>query len=164
MAGDWHNGLTAAAILQREGLRTVCLEANTYARGYGVKDIVVRHITFAPYHVNTMFSAPAGDFCRGLLHPDLMGPNRPEPKGFLDLPIPIAGLSPHAGIQRRLSSTRGCVVGDSAALLHLKDALAQAPGGGVHQCPGALSDEEAWHRRDQVDRQVEAHPGGVTFG
>ena len=56
------------------------------------KDIVIRHITFAPYHMNTMFGAPAGDFCHGLLHPDLMGPNRPGPKGFLDMPIEIDGL------------------------------------------------------------------------
>ncbi len=56
------------------------------------KDIVIRHITFAPYHMNTMFGAPAGDFCHGLLHPDLMGPNRPGPKGFRDLPINIDGL------------------------------------------------------------------------
>jgi phytoene dehydrogenase-like protein len=56
------------------------------------KDIQIRHITFAPYHMQTMFAAPAGDFCHGLLHPDLMGPNRPGPKGFLDLPIPIEGL------------------------------------------------------------------------
>ncbi|OBG35028.1 dehydrogenase [Mycobacterium alsense] len=56
------------------------------------KDIVIRHITFAPYHMNTMFAAPDGDFCHGLLHPDLMGPNRPGPKGFLDCPIPIQGL------------------------------------------------------------------------
>ncbi|OBI92399.1 phytoene desaturase family protein [Mycobacterium asiaticum] len=56
------------------------------------KDIVRRHITFAPYHMQTMFAAPDGDFCHGLLHPDLMGPNRPGPKGFLDLPIPVDGL------------------------------------------------------------------------
>jgi phytoene dehydrogenase-like protein len=56
------------------------------------RDIQIRHITFAPYHMNTMFAAPAGDFCHGLLHPDLMGPNRPGPKGFLDMPIPIDGL------------------------------------------------------------------------
>ena len=56
------------------------------------KDILIRNITFAPYHMNTMFGAPAGDFCHGLLHPDLMGPNRPGPKGFLDMPIGIDGL------------------------------------------------------------------------
>ena len=56
------------------------------------RDIQIRHITFAPYHMQTMFAAPHGDFCHGLLNPDLMGPNRPGPKGFLDLPIPIGGL------------------------------------------------------------------------
>ncbi len=56
------------------------------------RDILIRHITFAPYHMQTMFAAPAGDFCHGLLHPDLMGPNRPGPKGFLDMPIPVDGL------------------------------------------------------------------------
>lgn len=56
------------------------------------RDIQIRHITFAPYHMNTMFGAPSGDFCHGLLHPDLMGPNRPGPTGFLDLPVPIDGL------------------------------------------------------------------------
>jgi phytoene dehydrogenase-like protein len=56
------------------------------------KDMVIRHITFAPYHMQTMFGAPSGDFCHGLLHPDLMGPNRPGPKGFLDQPIPVEGL------------------------------------------------------------------------
>jgi phytoene dehydrogenase-like protein len=56
------------------------------------RDILIRHITFAPYHMQTMFAAPSGDFCHGLLHPDLMGPNRPGPKGFLDMPLPIDGL------------------------------------------------------------------------
>jgi phytoene dehydrogenase-like protein len=56
------------------------------------RDIQLRHITFAPYHMQTMFGAPSGDFCHGLLHPDLMGPNRPGPKGFLDMPIPTGGL------------------------------------------------------------------------
>jgi len=56
------------------------------------RDIQIRHITFASYHMQTMFGAPAGDFCHGLLHPDLMGQNRPGPKGFLDLPVPIDGL------------------------------------------------------------------------
>ncbi len=45
------------------------------------KDILIRDITFAPYHMNTMFAAPNGDFCHGLLQPELMGVNRPGPKG-----------------------------------------------------------------------------------
>lgn len=48
------------------------------------EDILIRHITFAPYHMQTMFAAPDGDFCHGLPHPDLMGPNRPGARGFLD--------------------------------------------------------------------------------
>lgn len=56
------------------------------------RDILIRHITFAPYHMQTMSAAPADDFCHGLLHPDLMGPNQPGPKGFLDVPVSIDGL------------------------------------------------------------------------
>jgi phytoene dehydrogenase-like protein len=56
------------------------------------KDVVIRNITFAPYHGYTMFGAPNGDFCHGLLQPELMGPNRPGPRGFVDEPIPIRGL------------------------------------------------------------------------
>src|SRR5277367_2494418 len=33
VVGAGHNGLTAATILQRAGLRTVCLEVNTYCGG-----------------------------------------------------------------------------------------------------------------------------------
>src|SRR6202020_3677812 len=33
VVGAGHNGLTAAAILQGAGLRTLCLEANTYSGG-----------------------------------------------------------------------------------------------------------------------------------
>ncbi|EPQ76588.1 Beta-carotene ketolase [Mycobacterium marinum MB2] len=33
VVGAGHNGLTAAAVLQRAGLRTLCMEANTYAGG-----------------------------------------------------------------------------------------------------------------------------------
>ncbi len=56
------------------------------------RDVMIRNITFAPYHMNTMFGAPNGDFCHGLLQPELMGPNRPGPRGFTDEPIPIEGL------------------------------------------------------------------------
>ena len=63
-----------------------------------------------------MVGATACDFCHGLLHPGLTGPNLPGPKGFRDMPIGIDGL--YLGgtdcrggpgitfIQRRLSGAR----------------------------------------------------------
>lgn len=53
---------------------------------------IIRHTTFTPRHMGTMFGAPGGDYCHGLIHPEQMGPNRPGPRGFIDQPIPIAGL------------------------------------------------------------------------
>lgn len=76
--------------LKNEMAEQVIDKITRYAPNF--RDIVIRHITFASYHMQTMFAAPAGDFCHGLLHPDLMGPNRPGPKGFLDEPIGIEGL------------------------------------------------------------------------
>jgi phytoene dehydrogenase-like protein len=76
--------------LKNEMAQHVIDKITRYAPNFS--DIVIRHITFAPYHMQTMFAAPSGDFCHGLLHPDLMGPNRPGPKGFLDQPIPVEGL------------------------------------------------------------------------
>ncbi len=80
------------------------------------KDILIRDITFAPYHMNTMFGAPNGDFCHGLLQPELMGPNRPGPQGFHRRAHPDRGALPrrcglprraghhvHPRLQRRLS-------------------------------------------------------------
>ena len=54
--------------------------------------LITRHTTFTPRHMGTMFGAPGGDYCHGLIHPDQMGPNRPGPKGYVDQPIPIDGL------------------------------------------------------------------------
>ncbi len=76
--------------LKNEMAQRVIDKITHYAPNF--RDIVIRHITFAPYHMQTMFGAPSGDFCHGLLHPDLMGQNRPGPKGFIDLPIPVDGL------------------------------------------------------------------------
>lgn len=76
--------------LKNEMAEKVIDKITRYAPNF--RDILIRHITFAPYHMQTMFAAPAGDFCHGLLHPDLMGPNRPGPTGFLDMPIPVDGL------------------------------------------------------------------------
>jgi phytoene dehydrogenase-like protein len=53
---------------------------------------IIRHTTFTPRHMATMFGAPGGDYCHGLIHPEQMGPNRPGPRGFTDDPIPIEGL------------------------------------------------------------------------
>src|SRR6185503_12430704 len=54
--------------------------------------LMIRHTTFTPRHMGTMFGAPGGDYCHGLIHPDQMGPNRPGPKGYVDQPISIDGL------------------------------------------------------------------------
>jgi phytoene dehydrogenase-like protein len=53
---------------------------------------IIRHTTFTPKHMGTMFGAPGGDYCQGLIHPDQIGVNRPGPKGYVDQPIPIDGL------------------------------------------------------------------------
>ncbi|BCO33653.1 NAD(P)/FAD-dependent oxidoreductase [Mycobacterium heckeshornense] len=53
---------------------------------------IIRHTTFTPRHMGTMFGAPDGDYCHGLLNPNQIGPNRPGPKGFLGQPIPVDGL------------------------------------------------------------------------
>uniref|UniRef100_A0A5Q5CMT7 Pyridine nucleotide-disulfide oxidoreductase domain-containing protein 2 n=1 Tax=Mycobacterium sp. (strain JLS) TaxID=164757 RepID=A0A5Q5CMT7_MYCSJ len=55
-------------------------------------DLITRHTTFTPRHMGTMFGAPGGDYCHGLIHPEQMGPNRPGPKGYVDQPLPVDGL------------------------------------------------------------------------
>lgn len=37
---------------------------------------IIRHTTFTPRHMGTVFGAPDGDYCHGLLHPDQIRPNR----------------------------------------------------------------------------------------
>jgi phytoene dehydrogenase-like protein len=56
------------------------------------ESLISRHTTFTPKHMGTMFGAPGGDYCHGLLHSDQIGPNRPGPKGYVDQPLPIDGL------------------------------------------------------------------------
>jgi len=56
------------------------------------RDLIVRHTTFASFHMETMFGCPGGDFCHGLIHPDLLGAFRPGPRGWVDMTIPIDGL------------------------------------------------------------------------
>ncbi|TFV57174.1 NAD(P)/FAD-dependent oxidoreductase [Mycobacterium sp. PS03-16] len=54
--------------------------------------LISRHTTFTPRHMATMFGAPGGDYCHGLIHPEQLGPHRPGPKGHVDQPLPIDGL------------------------------------------------------------------------
>ena len=56
------------------------------------ESLILRHTTFTPKHMGTMFGAPGGDYCHGLIHPEQMGPNRPGPRGYVDQPIPTQGL------------------------------------------------------------------------
>lgn len=56
------------------------------------ESLILKHTTFTPKHMGTMFGAPGGDYCHGLIHPDLLGQYRPGPKGYLDQPHDIAGL------------------------------------------------------------------------
>jgi len=56
------------------------------------ESLIIRHTTFTPKHMGTMFGAPGGDYCHGLIHPDQIGINRPGPKGYVDQQIPIDGL------------------------------------------------------------------------
>jgi phytoene dehydrogenase-like protein len=56
------------------------------------ESLILKHTTFTPKHMGTMFGAPGGDYCHGLLHPELLGPHRPGPRGYLDLPHGVEGL------------------------------------------------------------------------
>jgi phytoene dehydrogenase-like protein len=56
------------------------------------ESLILKHTTFTPKHMGTMFGAPGGDYCHGLIHPDLLGPYRPGPLGYVDQPHDIAGL------------------------------------------------------------------------
>ena len=38
------------------------------------EELIIRHTTFTPTHMGTMFGAPGGDYCHGLIHPDQIGP------------------------------------------------------------------------------------------
>jgi phytoene dehydrogenase-like protein len=55
-------------------------------------DVIDRQMTYASYAYEMMFGCTGGDFCHGLIHPELMGPFRPGPRGWIDLPLPIGGL------------------------------------------------------------------------
>ncbi|MCU1470928.1 MAG: dehydrogenase [Glaciihabitans sp.] len=74
------------ADMARQVIARICTIAPNFS------DVIARQIVFTPRHMDRMFGAPGGDYCHGLVHPENMGPNRPGPTGFLDLPLPVAGL------------------------------------------------------------------------
>ena len=55
-------------------------------------DLVERQLNYPAYTYERMFGCTGGDFTHGLLEPAFMGPFRPGPRGWEDLPVPIAGL------------------------------------------------------------------------
>lgn len=56
------------------------------------ESLILKHTTFTPKHMETMFGAPSGDYCHGLIHPEQMGAFRPGPLGWRDLPHGVDGL------------------------------------------------------------------------
>jgi phytoene dehydrogenase-like protein len=56
------------------------------------REIINRQLNYPAYTYELMFGCTGGDFTHGLLEPEFMGPFRPGPRGWLDLPIPLDGL------------------------------------------------------------------------
>jgi phytoene dehydrogenase-like protein len=78
------------ARLKAEMGRRVIEKITRLAPNFG--DIIGRHTTFTPRHMSTMFGAPGGDYCHGLIHPEQMGPGRPGPTGYRGQSLGIEGL------------------------------------------------------------------------
>ncbi len=57
-----------------------------------VQDHPPHHLHTTPHGGDHVRCTGWGDYCHGLIHPEQMGgPNRPGPRGFVDLPIPVEG-------------------------------------------------------------------------
>ena len=54
--------------------------------------IIDRQLNYPAYAYELMFGCTGGDFTHGLLEPAYMGPFRPGPGGWPDLPVPVEGL------------------------------------------------------------------------
>jgi phytoene dehydrogenase-like protein len=54
--------------------------------------LIDRQLSYPAHAYELMFGCTGGDFTHGLLQPEFMGPFRPGPRGWRDLPIPIQGL------------------------------------------------------------------------
>ena len=55
-------------------------------------EIIERRLNYPAYTYELMFGCTGGDFTHGLLEPEFMGPFRPGPWGWPDLPVPLEGL------------------------------------------------------------------------
>ena len=55
-------------------------------------DSIERQISYPAYTYELMFGCTGGDFTHALLHPELMGPFRPGPRGWGDNAVPFEGL------------------------------------------------------------------------
>ena len=55
-------------------------------------DLIDRQLNYPANTYELMFGCTGGDFTHGLLEPRFMGPFRPGPRGWSDIPIPVDGL------------------------------------------------------------------------
>jgi phytoene dehydrogenase-like protein len=55
-------------------------------------DAIERQISYPAYSYELMFGCTGGDFTHALLQPELMGPFRPGPRGWIDQAVPFEGL------------------------------------------------------------------------
>jgi phytoene dehydrogenase-like protein len=55
-------------------------------------DTIERQISYPAYSYELMFGCTGGDFTHALLQPELMGPFRPGPRGWIDCAVPFEGL------------------------------------------------------------------------
>ena len=67
-------------------------------------DSIERQISYPAYSYELMFGCTGGDFTHALLHPELMGPFRPGPRGWPDNAVPVRRPLP---VRRRLPRRPG---------------------------------------------------------
>jgi phytoene dehydrogenase-like protein len=66
--------------------------AKIATRAPNFPDLIDRQFNYPAHTYELMFGCTGGDFTHGLLQPEFMGPFRPGPTGWPDLPVPVEGL------------------------------------------------------------------------